>query len=121
EAWSKAERAWGRSFRLDGFVAAFGQLPARNGSDHWILRDALFCLVYVVLLAIALRAGIPKGWVLAGALMVLLPLETGSFISVARFGLLALPMFWGLAVATRRRELDWGLRAVSLAGLATLT
>jgi hypothetical protein len=121
DAWSKAERAWGRSFRPDGFVAAFGQLPARNGSDHWILRDAIFCLVYVILLAIALRAGIPKGWILTGALMVLLPLETGSFISVARFGLLALPVFWGIAVATRRRELDWGLRAVSLAGLATLT
>jgi hypothetical protein len=121
DAWSKAERAWGRSFRLDGFVAAFGQLPARNGTDHWVLRDAIACLVYVLLLAVALRAGIPKGWVAAGALMVLLPLETGSFISVARFGLLALPVFWGAAVLTRRRELDWGLRAVSIAGLATFT
>jgi hypothetical protein len=121
DAWAKAERAWGRSFRLDGFVAAFGQLPARNGTDHWLLRDAIACLVYVLLLAVALRVGIPKGWVLAGALMVLLPLETGSFISVARFGLLALPVFWGAAVLTRRRELDWGLRAVSIVGLATFT
>jgi hypothetical protein len=121
DAWSKAEQAWGRSFRLDGFVSAFSQLPARNGTDHWLLRDALFCLAYVILLAIALRVGVPRGWILAGALMVLLPLETGSFISVARFGLLALPVFWGLAVTARRRELDWTLRVVSLVGLAALT
>lgn len=121
DAWSKAEQAWGRSFRIDGFVAAFGQLPARNGTDHWLLRDALFCLAYVLLLAVALRAGVPRAWVLAGALMVLLPLETGSFISVARFGLLALPVFWGLAVLGRNRRVDWALRALSLSGLAALT
>jgi hypothetical protein len=113
-AWSKAQQAWGRSFQLDGFVRAFGQLPARNGTDHWLLRDALFCLVFVVLLALAWRAGIPLAWVVAGALMVLLPLETGSFISVARFGLLALPVFWGAAVLARRPAIDWGLRILSV-------
>ncbi len=122
-AWSKAQQAWGRSFELDGFVRAFGQLPARNGTDHWLLRDALFCLGYVVLLAIAYRAGVPRGWIAASALMVLLPLETGSFISVARFGLLALAVFWGLAVLGRRRSVDWALRAacVGLLVMFTLT
>ena len=114
-AWSKAQQAWGRSFALDGFVRAFGQLPARNGTDHWILRDAIFCLVFIVLLAVAWRAGISLAWVAAGALMVLLPLETGSFISVARFGLLALPVFWGAAVLARRPAIDWTLRVVSVA------
>jgi hypothetical protein len=120
DAWSKAQQAWGRSFRIDGFVAAFQELPARGGTDHWILRDALFCLAYVILLAIAYRAGVSRGWILAGALMVLLPLETGSFISVARFGLLALPVFWGLAVVARRPAADWGLRVVSIALLVFL-
>jgi hypothetical protein len=120
-AWSKAQEAWGRSFQVDGFVRAFGQLPARNGTDHWILRDALFCLAYVLVLAVAYRAGVPRGWIAAGALMVLLPLETGSFISVARFGLLALPVFWGLGVLGRRRAADWTLRVVSVALLVGLT
>jgi hypothetical protein len=120
-AWSKAQQAWGRSFRWDGFVSAFGQLPARQGTDHWIMRDALFCLAYVLLLAVAWRARVPRGWILAGVLMVLLPLETGSFISVARFGLLALPVFWGIAVLARRPVVDWTLRLVCIVLLVVLT
>lgn len=120
-AWSRAERAWGRSFRWDGFVYAFGQLPARNGTDHWILRDALFCLAFVLLLYVAARAGVPRAWIAAGALLVLLPVETGSFISVARFGLLALPVFWGLGVVARRPAVDWALRVTSIGLLVFLT
>lgn len=120
-AWSKAQQAWGRSIRWDGFMHAFGQLPARNGVDHWILRDALFCLAYLLLLGLALRAHVPRGWIAAGALMVLLPLETGSFISVARFGLLAPAVFWGLAVLGRRPRVDWTLRAASVALLVAFT
>jgi hypothetical protein len=120
-AWSKAQQAWGRSFDWDGVVRAFGQLPARNGTDHWLLRDALFCLAYVLLLVVAYRAGIPKGWIAASALMVLLPLETGSFISVARFGLLALAVFWGLGVVARRPVVDWSLRIVCVGLLVALT
>jgi hypothetical protein len=120
-AWSKAQQAWGRSFTWDGFVHAFSQLPARNGTDHWILRDALFCLAYLILLAVAARARLPRGWILAGALMVLLPLETGSFISVARFGLLAPAVFWALAVLARRPAIDVALRTVSVALLVVLT
>jgi hypothetical protein len=120
-AWSRAQQAWGRSFHIGGFVDAFRQLPARNGIDHWILRDALFCLAYILLLALAKRAGIPWGWIVAGALMVLLPLETGSFISVARFGLLSLPVFWGLGVLGRNRTVDWTLRLVCVGLLVGLT
>jgi hypothetical protein len=120
-AWSKAQEAWGRSFRWDGFVDAFGQLPARNGTDHWIMRDALFCGAFVLLLAVAWRARVPRGWIAMGALMVLLPIETGSFISVARFGVLALPVFWGLAVLGRRPVVDWSLRIVSASLLVFLT
>ena len=120
-AWPKSQEAWGRSFRWDGIVNALGQLPARNGTDHWILRDAIFCLVYVLLLVVAWRAGVPRAWVVAGALMVLLPTETGSFISVARFGLLALAVFWGAAVLGRRPLVDWALRIVSVSLLVVLT
>jgi hypothetical protein len=118
-AWSKAQEAWGRTFELTGFLRAFEQLPARGGTDHWILRDAIFCLAYLLLLAVAYRARVPRGWIAAGALMVLLPLESGSFISIARFGLLALPVWWGLAVLARRRSVEWALRTVSVGLLVT--
>jgi hypothetical protein len=43
------------------------------------------------------------------ASIALLPLASGSMESDARFGLLALPIYWGLAVAARRRWLERGL------------
>ena len=61
------------------------------------MRDIAFCVVTLMLLAAALRIGAPRGWIVLGALIVLLPLGSGSFTSDARFGLLALPAYWGLA------------------------
>jgi mannosyltransferase PIG-V len=102
-AWTKAQRAWGRSFRPDGPVHALGSLARDVGRQPWTLRDAVFCVVTIVLLAAAWRAGAPRAWILLGALLVLLPLGSGSFESLARFALPALPAYWGLAWLTRRR------------------
>jgi hypothetical protein len=41
--------------------------------------------------------------------MVLLPLASGSFTSDGRFGLLALPVFWGLAALGER---PWANRII---------
>jgi hypothetical protein len=51
----------------------------------------------------------------------LLPLASGSIESDARFGLLALPVYWGLAVVARRRWLERGLLVVSAALLVGAT
>jgi hypothetical protein len=56
---------------------------------------------------------VPASWVVAGMLVVLLPLWSGSFISDARFGLIALPVYVGLAYVARRRPVDLALRVVS--------
>jgi hypothetical protein len=62
--------------------------------------------------------------VLAGALIVLLPLASGSFTSDARFGLLALPVYASLAWLGSRRWADVLLRGSMLlllvAGTATV-
>ena len=53
----------------------------------------------------------------------LLPLASGSFLSVGRFGLLALPVYWGLGAVTRQRRAFAAVLTVSgllLVG-ATLT
>jgi len=56
--------------------------------------------------------------------MVLLPLTSGALTSDARFGLLALPVYPGLALLATRRRLDGILPVVSVvllvAGVATI-
>ena len=117
-AWNKAERIWGRSFQLRGLYSAGVELMAMpRHHNYWLLRDAVFVAVYVVLLLVALRARIPWYWVLAGAVTVLLPLWSGSVQSDARFGLLSFAAIWGLAVVGRHRAADWFVR---IAGPALL-
>jgi hypothetical protein len=120
-AWGRAENAWGRSFRWDGVYRAFETIPAMLRHNAWLTRDLVFFAVYLVLLAVAYRAGVSRGWIAAGAGMVLLPLASGSFISVGRFGLLALPVYWGLAVVARNRRVERLLLAVSVVLLAGAT
>ena len=72
----------------------------------------------VVSLVMAVRVGVPRSWVAAGAFIVLAPLATGTFTSEGRFGLLALPVYWGLSALGRRASLDRSIRAVSSALLA---
>jgi hypothetical protein len=116
-AWNWAERGWGRSFKADGIVKAFTGLPSLIGQNHWLIRDVVFAVVYLVLLYVAWRVGIGLAWVVAGLLVFVLPLTSGSFVSDARFGLFALPAYWGLAALTRRRL---ALAAVLLFSLALL-
>ena len=114
-AWSKAQHAWGRSFRPDGVALAVRHIGADIGKNAWTIRDIAFCLLTLALLVAARRAGAPLGWILLGALIVLLPVGSGSFASDARFGLLALPVYWGLAWLSRTRG-----RFVFAAGLSTV-
>jgi len=114
-AWNGAQRAWGRSFSLDGIVRAFHQLSAR-GQSPWLWRDFAFCLIYLGLIVVASRLGISWPWLVAGAALVLLPLATGTFMSDSRFGVLALPAYWGAGALARRRLVRLPLLVVS-AGL----
>jgi hypothetical protein len=120
-AWTWAERGWGRDFTPDGLVMAFRHLPVDLHHHPWLARDLVFAALYFFLLAVAWRAGIPATWVAVGALILVLPLWSGSFTSEARFGLLALPAYWGLAVLGRRGAVGFALPAVCLLPLAAGT
>jgi hypothetical protein len=121
-AFSIAERAWGREFSPLGIWRAAGQLAtAVSHHEAWLYRDACLVAVYAGCLVLALRAGVPWSWVAAGGLILFLPLESGSFNSDGRFGLLALPVYSGLAVMGRGRPIDNAVRAASLALLAVGT
>jgi hypothetical protein len=118
-AWTHAEAAWGRSFNPGGiYHALLGLEPGVRHQDFWFYKDGAFCLVYLGLLALAWRAGIPRTWIVAGVAMVLLPLTSGSFNSDARFGILALPVYAGLAIAGRRPVLSRAIPALAVSLLA---
>jgi hypothetical protein len=125
-AWNETQQSWGRSFRATGFFLSIRRFVIDLGRNYWGLRDALFCVAFLVLLAVAARAKIawPGGrwaWIVFGLAIVLLPLASGSMESDARFGLLALPIYWGLAVVARRRWLERGLLVLSTALLLGAT
>lgn len=109
-AWSEAQRAWGRAFAPTGLGSAVAHLFASHQPDPWVYRDLLFFLLYVGCLALARRAGVPRAWVAASTLMVLLPLGSGSFVSETRFGLLALPVYFGLATLGESPSFDRAFR-----------
>jgi hypothetical protein len=112
-AWTRAQHAWGRHFSPLGFVNAADHLPQTLAQNPWLIRDVVSLGVYVILLAAAWRAGTPRAWLVAGAAVIVLPLFSGSFDSLGRFGLLALPVFWGLAWLGRSRRADLAIQAVA--------
>jgi hypothetical protein len=121
-AWTQAERAWGRKFELLGFVRAVELIPQQFHGNGGVARDVACFLVYAVLLAIGWRRGVPRLWVLAALVVVVLPTFSGSFHSIGRFGLLAPAVVWGAAQAIRSRPaLAYGVSAgLMVAGVATL-
>lgn len=120
-AWTEAQHAWGRSFRLDGFLTSVTHLGAHLSRNAWGLRDVGFCLAALFLLGVAWRIGLSRTWIVLGALIVLLPLGSGSFASDSRFALLALPAYWGLAWLCRDRKVFVPLTVASLVLLAAAT
>jgi putative flippase GtrA len=115
-AFSHAQRMWGRWFAIGGINRTLTELlHAPELHREWIYRDLTFLVGYLACLYLAHRAGVPRSWVLTGALILLLPLWSGSVTSVARFGLLVPPVYAGLARLGRNRVLDWSLRATAAA------
>ncbi|MBV8258003.1 MAG: glycosyltransferase family 39 protein [Actinobacteria bacterium] len=113
-AWQQAQQGWGRHFHALGIVKAIEHLPNAIAYDHWLVRDVVAVVLYLALLAVAARAGLPRMWILAGVVVVILPPFSGAFDSISRFGLLVPAVFWGLAVLGRDKRVDWGIRVLSV-------
>lgn len=116
--WSRAQRAWGRAFSPLGAVHAVEGLGRAFAHDAWVTRDVVAVVLYLVLLAAAARAGVGWPWLLFGLAVVVLPLFSGSFDSVDRFGLLAPAAFWGLAALGRDPRANRLILGLSLPLLA---
>lgn len=120
-AWQKAQEQWQRHFSPLGFVHSLERLPQAFDQSAWIARDAGALVLYLLLFAVALRARAPLAWVLAGIAVVVLPPFSGSFTSIARFGLLVPPVFWGLATIGRDARADRAIRLLSVGLLVAAT
>jgi hypothetical protein len=120
-AWSEAQSRWGRQFSLMGIVNASRDLPTAASQSAWVLRDLAALACYLLLLVLARRAGAPLAWGLAGLAVVALPAFSGSFNSIARFGLLAPAAFWGLAWLGRNGPADRTIRIASVVLLVAAT
>ena len=120
-AWNHAEQAWGRRVSPLGFIRAFEHLPHALSQNPWLVRDVVAFVVYAVILAAARRAGVSVPWLVGGVAVIGLPLFSGSFESIGRFGLLAPPVFWGLAWLGRKRGVDRAIRAASVVLLVAAT
>jgi hypothetical protein len=123
-AWQRAQREWGRIFRLDGPARAVYQLPSLLGHHPLLARDLILLAGYALLLWVAARSGIDRAWIVAGALLLVLPLFSGTIESEGRFGLIALPVYWG-AASLRLSPRGWlacraGCLALLAAGVLTL-
>jgi hypothetical protein len=104
-----AQEAWGRGGPVSGLVtaapaelaAAWDHVVHGEFTAQWTsaARDLAFGALYVWLLARLWRSegGLRSPWVAYSALVIALPLSSGSVISLARFGLMAFPLAWPLA------------------------
>jgi hypothetical protein len=120
-AWNEAERAWGRRFSPLGFADTITRLPHVLSANAWLARDVICFVVYLALLVAARRAGTSWPWLIGAVAVVTVPLFSGSFESIGRFGLLALPVFWGLAWVGRNALADKAIQVVSAVLLVALT
>ena len=120
-AWNSAQHAWGRHFSPLGLVHALTGAPTLISRNPWLIRDVVCFVLYLGLLEAARRAGTPRAWLVGGLIVVILPTFSGALTAIGRFGLLAPPIFWGLAWLGRNLNADRAIRAASLALLIGAT
>lgn len=117
-AWSRAEQPWGRSFGLDGPLRAVEHLPRLISTEPLLARDAvLLALAIALLVRAATRTALPREWIVAGALVIVLPIFSGTIESAGRFCLMALPCYWGAGALELSPRGEKAVRAGCLVAL----
>jgi len=118
-AWSRAEQPWGRSFGLDGPLRAAEHLPRLISTEPLLARDAVLLALAIALLVLAAtRTALPGEWIVAGGLVIVLPIFSGTIESAGRFCLMALPCYWGAGALELSPRIEKGVRAGCLVALA---
>lgn len=98
-AWERGPLVIGLVTDLPGEVVRVVSVIATYDIDWaWTatVRDVGFTVLYILLLVRLWRmeGGLRSPWVVYSAATLMVPLSSGSFISMARFGLMAFPLAW---------------------------
>jgi hypothetical protein len=118
-AWSEAEQPWGRSFSPIGPLRAIVHLPRMVSNHPLLVRDVvLLALAAALLVLAAKRTALPREWIWAGALVLVIPVFSGTFESAGRFSMMALPCYWGAGALELSPRREKAVRALCLAALA---
>src|SRR5690242_5014571 len=95
---------WGRHVSFPLYEAAVELIrdatTATRGNQ--VLQVCATLLWYVCLVRVA-RMRVPRAYVAYAGLVVLLATWSGPLVSVGRIGMVAFPLFWGLAALGTRR------------------
>jgi hypothetical protein len=114
-AWNRAEQPWGRSFSVIGPLRAVEHLS----DTPLLIRDLVLLVLAAALLVLAaVRTSLPREWIVAGALVLVLPVFSGTVESEGRFCLMALPCYWGAGSLQLSPGWERAVRGLCLAALA---
>jgi hypothetical protein len=128
----RAQHAWDRGQPVVGLVTALPSevaagarhLAALDFSARWTaaIRDLAFLALYVALLRALWRreGGLRSPWVAYSALVLAIPLSSGTITSIARFGIVAFPLAWPLADALGGEGRRWAWAAGAAVVLTAL-
>jgi Gpi18-like mannosyltransferase len=110
-AFSKAHTTWGRSYMApyrtlwNAITSIDWSLPLGNfGNTMWAM-EVISSLMFLALPLFLLR-GYHKALPIYSLLLILMPLSTGSMLSMLRCEVVAFPAFFALAGFGRTREVD---------------
>ena len=119
----EAQKAWDRGQLGIGLVTT-APSELRSGWDHIVdgtggaawhatIRDLVVLVAALVLLALLWRdeGGLRSPWVAYSAVVLVVPLSSGTITSMARFSLMAFPLLWPLADRVGRdpRRARWAI------------
>jgi hypothetical protein len=105
-AFQEAQRKfWFR--RSPGFAAARALVDRISLQRDFVLSLSPYLTVGYLAAILGVARRVPPEWTAFGLLTILLPLSTGRYAGIARYGLLALPAFWALALLGGRFPRLW--------------
>jgi hypothetical protein len=105
-AFQEAQRRfWFR--RSPGLAAARALVDRISLQRDFVLSLSPYLTVGYLAAILGVARRVPPEWTAFGLLTILLPLSTGRYAGIARYGLLALPAFWALALLGGRFPRLW--------------
>jgi hypothetical protein len=93
--------------RSPGRAAAYALLDRVSFQRDFVLSPSPYLTVGYLAAILGLARRVPVEWTAFGLLTILMPLSTGRYAGIARYGLLALPAFWALALLGGRFPRLW--------------